>query len=201
MPPETPRTATCTTRADKDTVIVPGWEVAARKWRYTAVFHAEGRLRMHATPWLFAPVFAAALACAACAAVPAAPSATPSVVLHGHRFTVEVANTPDQQAHGLMARTEMPADHGMLFVFKDSEPRTFWMKDTLIPLDILYFDGAHRLVTILEDVPPCKTDPCTVYPSGKPARYVLELNAGTAARIGARNGDVLRISDLPSGTQ
>lgn len=201
MSPETPRTATRTTRADKDTVIVPGWEVAAGKWRYTAAFHVAGRLRVRTTPWLFVPVFSAALACAACAAAPVAPSTAPSVTLQDHRFTVEVANTPTEQAHGLMDRTAMAADHGMLFVFQDSEPRTFWMKDTLIPLDILFFDDAHRLVTILKDVPPCKADPCPVYPSGKPARYVLELNAGTATRIDAHTGDVLGVSDLPSGTQ
>ena len=187
--------------ADKDTVNVPGWEVTAQKWRYTAAFHAEDRSGMRIMTWLFLPAFSAALGCAACAATPAAPPVTPSVLLHDHRFTVEVANTPAEQAHGLMDRTKMTADHGMLFVFQDSEPRTFWMKDTLIPLDILFFDDAHRLVTILQNVPPCKANPCPVYPSGKPARYVLELNAGTAARIGARKGDVLGFSDLPSGTQ
>lgn len=156
---------------------------------------------MRVPSWLFLPVFSAALACAACAAAPVAPATTPSVTLHGHRFTVEVANTPAEQARGLMDRTAMAADHGMLFVFQDSEPRTFWMKDTLIPLDMLFFDGAHRLVTILKDVPPCKANPCPVYPSGQPASYVLELNAGEAAKIGARKGDVLGFPDLPSGTQ
>ncbi|MGH8232981.1 MAG: DUF192 domain-containing protein [Rhodanobacteraceae bacterium] len=147
------------------------------------------------------PVFSVALACAACAATPTASPTAPSVVLHGHRFTVELANTPAEQAHGLMGRTEMPVDHGMLFVFQDSEPRTFWMKDTLIPLDMLFFDDTHRLVTILKDVPPCKADPCPIYPSVKPARYVLELNAGIAAKFEVRKGDLIVFSDLPSGTQ
>ncbi len=95
----------------------------------------------------------------------------------------------------------MPADHGMLFVFPDSEIRTFWMKNTLIPLDMLFFDSNRRLVTLLHDVPPCKADPCPIYPSTAPARYVLELNAGTAAKLGVRIGDVLTFSGVPAPTQ
>lgn len=161
---------------------------------------------MRAFPWLLPAAFAATLACSACAAREAAATAPaspvmPGVSLHGHRFTVEIADTRATREHGLMDRTAMPQDHGMLFVFADAEPRTFWMKDTLIPLDMLFFDNAKRLVTILRDVPPCRADPCPVYASGKPARYVLELNAGTAARIGARKGDVLGVGGLRSGTQ
>jgi uncharacterized membrane protein (UPF0127 family) len=161
---------------------------------------------MRAFPWLLSASLAAALACSGCApsaAVAAAPAeaSVPTVSLQGHRFTVEIADTTAEREHGLMDRTAMPPDHGMLFVFADAEPRTFWMKDTLIPLDILFFDSAHRLVTILQNVPPCKTNPCPTYPSTAPARYVLELNAGTAARIGARKGDVLEVSGLRSGTQ
>lgn len=96
----------------------------------------------------------------------------------------------------------MPADHGMLFVFPEAQPLTFWMKDTLIPLDMLFFDDAHRLVAIQANAPPCKADPCQVYPSVVPARYVLELNAGTAAKLGVRKGDVIDFSNLsPSATQ
>lgn len=134
------------------------------------------------------------LACAPCASTPAATSNRHSVTLRGHTFSVEVATTPAEQAHGLMDRTSMPADHGMLFVFAQPQPLTFWMKDTLIPLDMLFFDDHLRLVTIRADVPPCKADPCPTYASTAPARYVLELNAGTAAKLGARTGDVMRLS-------
>jgi hypothetical protein len=123
------------------------------------------------------------------------------VTLGDHRFSVEIAATPAQQAHGLMDRMSMPADHGMLFVFPQAQPLTFWMKDTLIPLDMLFFDEAHRLVTIRTDVPPCKADPCPTYASTAPARYVLELNAGTAAKLDLRKGDVITFSDVPSGIQ
>jgi uncharacterized membrane protein (UPF0127 family) len=93
-----------------------------------------------------------------------------------------------------MMRTELAADHGMLFVFPASNPQAFWMKNTLIPLDILYFDDARRLVSMQLDVPPCKADPCPIYPSSGPARYVLELAAGTARRIGVKVGDPLTVN-------
>lgn len=143
----------------------------------------------------------AALGLAACAATPAVPPGAPSVTIRGHRFSVEVATTPAEHEHGLMDRTSMPADHGMLFVFQQASPLTFWMKDTLIPLDMLFFDDAHRLVAIHADVPPCKADPCAEYPSVVPARYVLELNAGVAAKLGVRKGDVITFSNLSSGSQ
>ncbi|TAN08330.1 MAG: DUF192 domain-containing protein [Rhodanobacteraceae bacterium] len=150
-------------------------------------------------------LFAAAIGLALCStvawtAVPATPAAA-SVVLHGREFTVEVATTPAEQAHGLMDRTSMPLDHGMLFVFPDSSPRTFWMKHTLIPLDMLFFDTNRRLVSIQADAKPCRSDPCALYPSRVPARYVLELNAGTAARLGLRDGDAITFSAGISGAQ
>jgi uncharacterized membrane protein (UPF0127 family) len=155
---------------------------------------------MRNVAWLLSPVLATMLACTACAAAPAS-TRSPGVTLHGHRFSVEIAATPAQRAHGLMDRTSMPADHGMLFVFPQAQPLTFWMKDTLIPLDMLFFDEAHRLVTLQANVPPCKADPCPVYASTAPARYVLELNAGAAAKLDLHTGDVITFSDVPSGTQ
>lgn len=143
-------------------------------------------------------VLATMLACAACATAPVSARDTPSVTLHGQRFSVEVATTPAEQAHGLMDRASMPADHGMLFVFPDAQPLTFWMKDTLIPLDMLFFDDTHRLVAVHADALPCKADPCQVYPSVVPARYVLELNAGAAAKLGVRKGDIIDFSNLSS---
>ena len=113
--------------------------------------------------------------------------------LQGHPFSAEVASDDLSRAQGLMDRTHLAADRGMLFVFRHSDQRWFWMKNTLIPLDILFFDDTRKLVSMQTDVPPCTHDPCPTYPSGKPARYVLELAAGTADRIGARIGDQLSI--------
>lgn len=116
-----------------------------------------------------------------------------TATLHGQRFTVELATNEAAREHGLMMRTSLAPDHGMLFVFPDTAPRGFWMKNTLIPLDILYFDERRKLVSAQLDVPPCKADPCPIYPSTGPARYVLELSAGTIKRIGAHDGDTLAI--------
>ncbi|MBN8715135.1 MAG: DUF192 domain-containing protein [Xanthomonadales bacterium] len=118
----------------------------------------------------------------------------PSVQLRGHTFSIELATTDAARQHGLMERTNLPADHGMLFVFASSAPQAFWMKNTLIPLDILYFDDARKLVSMQLDVPPCKADPCPIYPSHASARYVLELAAGTSRSIGAKPGDELTIN-------
>jgi uncharacterized membrane protein (UPF0127 family) len=132
------------------------------------------------------------LTAAGCAAAVPQTSA-PAVELHGHRFSTEFATDDASREHGLMMRTELAADHSMLFVFPDTQPRWFWMKNTLIPLDILYFDADRKLVSMQLDVPPCKADPCPSYPSDAPARYVLELPAGTARRIGAQAGDELTV--------
>jgi uncharacterized membrane protein (UPF0127 family) len=115
------------------------------------------------------------------------------VELDGKRFSIEIAETEAAREHGLMDRTKMAADHGMLFVFEDDKPRTFWMKDTKIPLDMLFFDADKHLVSIKHDAPPCTADPCPIYSSGAPARYVLELNAGQAAKLSLTSGDVIQI--------
>lgn len=117
----------------------------------------------------------------------------PSVELDGHSFSIEVADTDATREHGLMDRTQMDADHGMLFVFQDDAPRAFWMKNTKIPLDMLFFDAERRLVSVQHNVPPCTADPCPAYPSGAPARYVLELNGGQARTLGVTSGDELQI--------
>ena len=118
---------------------------------------------------------------------------TPWVEVGGERFTVEVADDEAERSLGLMFRDAMPADHGMLFIHDRQEPQAYWMKNTKIPLDILYFDSERRLVSQQRDVPPCSAgDRCPPYPSRGPARYVLELNAGQAARLGLEDGAELR---------
>jgi hypothetical protein len=118
----------------------------------------------------------------------------PWVELAGERFEVEVADDDAERARGLMFRDELPAGRGMLFLHDAEEPLAYWMKNTRIPLDILYFDTARRLVSQQRDVPPCASgDGCPSYPSGRSARYVLELNAGEAARMGLEDGAELRL--------
>ncbi len=120
-------------------------------------------------------------------------SGAPWVEIGGQRYAVEVADNDAERSRGLMFRDEMGADRGMLFVHEREEPQAYWMKNTRIPLDILYFDTAKRLVSQQRDVPPCSLgDRCPPYPSNAPARYVLELNAGEAARLELADGATLQ---------
>ena len=114
------------------------------------------------------------------------------VELGGQRYAIEVADDDAERARGLMFREEMASDRGMLFIHDRQEPLAYWMKNTKIPLDILYFDNDRKLVSQQRDVPPCSLgDGCPPYPSAAPARYVLELNAGQAARLGLKDGATL----------
>lgn len=122
-----------------------------------------------------------------------------TVTLRGQVFRVEIADSDEERMRGLMYRERMDDDAGMLFLFEQQGPQAFWMKNTRIPLDILYFDEAWTLVGWSLGTPPCSLgDRCPSYPSQQPARYVLELNAGTSMRIGAQFGDRLAVSGLPS---
>ena len=119
--------------------------------------------------------------------------AEPEVEIGGRTFKVEIADAPQKQALGLMFRDSMPADRGMLFIFPNEAPRSFWMKNTRIPLDILYFDKNLKLVSLSADTPPCRIRRCPSYPSLAPAKYVLELNAGAASELGVGLGDLLTV--------
>ena len=115
----------------------------------------------------------------------------PWVELNGERFKVELADTDELRSRGLMFRDKMDADRGMLFVFDREESQAFWMRNTRIPLDILYFDAQRALVSVSAGVPPCTTQQCPSYPSAAPARFTLELNAGTTRRLGTKRGDTI----------
>lgn len=133
------------------------------------------------------------LSLAAVAATSGCGSAAPWVEVKGQRYEVELAMDDASRMQGLMFRDAMAEDHGMLFVFEREEPQAFWMRNTRIPLDILYFDGALRFVSVAAGAPPCTTQQCPSYPSKGPARFVLELNAGHARRLGLAPGDVLTL--------
>jgi hypothetical protein len=93
-----------------------------------------------------------------------------------------------------MYRQILAQDHGMLFDFGQEGVYPFWMKNTLIPLDIVWLDKNLKIVFISADTLPCKNDPCVSVNPGAVARYVLEVNAGEMARIGARPGDAITIN-------
>lgn len=150
--------------------------------------------------WLSRRDFRPLLACFALALAGCASGSW--VEVGGHRYAVEVADNDAERARGLMFRDSLAADSGMLFIHEREEPQAYWMKNTRIPLDILYFDNAHRLVTQQRGVPPCTLgDGCPPYPSNAPARYVLELNAGEAARLGLADGAQMKLGPAVAATR
>jgi len=142
---------------------------------------------------------AAALALPARAAPPAAGQAQtglrviPLAITTGngrvHNYRVELAETPEQQAHGMMFRTKMPPHSGMLFPYAPPTSVAFWMRNTLIPLDIIFIGSDGRVLNIAERAEPLSERPL---PSRGAVRGVLELAGGEAARIGLRPGDSIR---------
>lgn len=106
-----------------------------------------------------------------------------------HRFEVEVAQSMAQRARGLMFRESMAAEAGMLFVYPAEQQIRMWMKNTLIPLDMLFMAADGRIVGIAEDTVPLSEE---IVASNGPARAVIELNGGTARRLGIRSGDRVR---------
>jgi uncharacterized membrane protein (UPF0127 family) len=98
-----------------------------------------------------------------------------------HRFRVEVAASDEEQEHGLMFRTEMGADEGMIFPKEPAQVRSFWMRNTVIPLDMVFIGPDHRIVNIIANAEPYTLDP---RPSGAPVIAVLELNGGRTAQLG-----------------
>ncbi|PIR48167.1 hypothetical protein COU80_05895 [Candidatus Peregrinibacteria bacterium CG10_big_fil_rev_8_21_14_0_10_55_24] len=106
--------------------------------------------------------------------------------------TVEIAADAVEHAKGLMGRRELTDDHGMLFLFSEERIRSFWMKDTLIPLDILFFDAQGRFVS-WHTMVPCTQDPCLHYQSAGPANAALEVPAGFVEEYGIGAGWVVSL--------
>jgi uncharacterized protein len=102
-----------------------------------------------------------------------------------HRVDVELATTAASRTRGLMWRRELKAGQGMLFVFPEDEVQSFWMRNTLIPLDMLFIDSSQTIVGIIERAEPRTLAPRTV---GRPGRYVLEVPGGWCASVGIRPG-------------
>lgn len=126
----------------------------------------------------------------------AAPGAQRIVLPDHYIVTVEVAAEEELRSQGLMYRDHLADDRGMIFLFAQPGEYPFWMKNTLIPLDMIWMDSQHRIVHIAHDVQPCKADPCPNYPPNAQASSVLELAAGVAAKHHLANGDVLRFEGL-----
>ena len=128
---------------------------------------------------------------------PAAPASGPRVVLpDGAAIQVELATDEPTRSQGLMYRDRLAEDRGMLFFFPQSGEYPFWMKNTLIPLDMIWIDDQRRIAHVTSNVPPCKADPCPNYPPNANAKYVLELAAGVAAKHHLAKDQPLRFEGM-----
>jgi uncharacterized protein len=121
------------------------------------------------------------------------PAQITKVCYQNNCFNVEIADTAKKQSLGLMNRTSLDKNRGMLFVFKEEGNYSFWMKDTLIPLDMIWINSDYEVVYLKNDVQPCKTDICQAVSPDESARYVLEVNSGTAQKIGIKIGSFVTI--------
>lgn len=139
---------------------------------------------------------------AACGGAPGSPAKTtpvtgPRVVMpSGAVYKVELARTPEEQQRGLMFRESLPERTGMLFLFEDDDPHKFWMKNTMIPLDMIWMDGAGRVLFISADTPPCKADPCPNHGPDVPSRSVLEIAGGLASKEQVTVGATIRFEGI-----
>lgn len=167
--------------------------------------------RLHTSParpaWLLrrvaraAAVLVAATALfgqAACSKAATGPVVTVRSATGDTAVNVELALTREAQARGLMFRTELAENAGMLFVFEDEEERSFWMSNTPIPLDILYVRGDGTIRTIAARTTPYSE---RSIPSRGPVRYVLEVPGGWSERHGVKPGDKLTLPTLEGAAQ
>jgi len=104
-------------------------------------------------------------------------------------LNVEVAETEEERKRGLMFRKNLGENEGMLFVFEDERHVTFWMKNTFIPLDIIFVSSNGTINEIKENLQPCIADACELYPSLYPVKYVIEVNANFSKNNGVAVGD------------
>jgi len=101
-----------------------------------------------------------------------------TITINDISIDVEIADTPLKITQGLMHRESLGEKEGMLFIFRSEDYRSFWMKNTLIPLDIIFVAGNGTIVDIKENFQPCEGDPCESYRSKARAKYVVEMNGG-----------------------
>ena len=117
------------------------------------------------------------------------------IIIAGRTIELEVAKTQQQQAIGLMFRTALPDNRGMLFTFEPPQPTKFWMKNTLIPLDMVFLRNG-KVEAIAASVPPCTQEPCPTYGPDTAIDQVIELRAGQVAALGLQVGETLKINFL-----
>jgi len=109
-------------------------------------------------------------------------------------FNVEIAKTQQEVSSGLMDRKFLDQNSGMLFVFSENKNHSFWMKNTLIPLDMIWLDFSQRIIHIERNVPPCTISICPSYGPKSSSLYVLEINAGLSDETGMKLGERLKFN-------
>jgi uncharacterized membrane protein (UPF0127 family) len=147
---------------------------------------------------MFAPMRSLSLLALIVAACGGGATTGPTVVIDTAAdeqvIRVEVADDAEERARGLMGRRELAADAGMVFVFPETTSGGFWMKDTLIPLSIAFYDGSGTILRVL-DMEPCRVEPCPLYDPGVAYRGALEVNQGAFDRWGVSPGDTLTLRE------
>ena len=126
------------------------------------------------------------------------PAASPRACFaSGACLELELARSNEERTRGLMLRTSLPSNAGMLFLFESDEIHSFWMKNTLIPLDIIWLGADSHVVGFEENVPPCTTALCPLFSINKPSRRALETNAGFVAKNGVQMGQRVSLKNIP----
>lgn len=110
------------------------------------------------------------------------------------KIYTDIASTPEARERGLMFKEKLDKNNGLLFIWPDENPRSFWMKNTLIPLDLMFIPKDHKVVETAS-LEPCQTNPCSLYTSSASARYVIEVNKGFAEKNRIQNGDVFLLPE------
>lgn len=111
-----------------------------------------------------------------------------------YRLNVEIAETDEEKRQGLMFRESLDEDEGMLFIYDSEQELSFWMKNMLMPLDMLFINSDLEIIYIAENVPPCENSDCQSYSSPESCQYVLEINAGVSDKLNIKAGDRVVIS-------
>jgi uncharacterized membrane protein (UPF0127 family) len=115
----------------------------------------------------------------------------------GRNIEAVVADTPDLRSSGLMGRTQLKSDEGMLFIFETDDVQMMWMKNMAISIDMIWLNEKKEIITIRPAIPPCRIDPCPVYGPSTSSRYVLEIPAGGSAVFHLREGMKLKFPVMP----
>ena len=111
-----------------------------------------------------------------------------SLIINGVEYSIEIAKTSKQRSQGLMFRRNLDIREGMLFVYPRSDYHRIWMKNTLIPLSVIWLDG-NETVIVVKILPPCKFDPCPSYGVSEPAKYIIELSSEVTS---VKSGDIIK---------